>query len=111
MSKIQQRTKSITGDWVLEDNLSLNPKSPLSVLLGVTSSIVIVENKIRKGLILINGSANTISIGLGVDAVLNKGITLYPGGVFNMAAEDFWSGQVNGIAAGVDSLLSIQEFS
>lgn len=111
MSRIKQHTTNITGDWTIDDNISLLPKPPVSVLLDVVSSVVVYENVKRKGLILINGSGNRISLGLGVDAILDKGIILYPGGTFNMAEEDFYSGRIYGIAAVADSLLSIQEFA
>ena len=110
MSRVKQQTTNIRGKWAVEDNVSLSPKSPVSVMLGITSSVVVYENVQRKGLILINGSGVRISLGLGVDAILDRGIILYPGGVFNMAEDDFYSGRIYGIAAAADSLLSIQEF-
>jgi len=111
MSKISQHTVNINGNWEVSDNLSLNPKAPKSVLLDVVSMIAVNENIRRKGLIIINGSGDRISLAFGTDAILDKGIILYPGGVFNMGEEDFYSGNIYGIAAAVDSLLSIQEFS
>lgn len=110
MSRVRQQTTNIRGSWTVEDNVSLSPKPPISVMLGVVSSVVVSEDVQRKGLILINGSGDRISLGLGVNAILDKGIILYPGGVFNMAEEDFYSGVIYGIAAVADSLLSIQEF-
>jgi hypothetical protein len=111
MSRIKQRTTNINGNWEVSDNLSLTPKAPKSVLLPVTSIVIADSNVQRKGLIVINGSGNRISLAFGTDAILDKGIILYPGGVFNMGEEDFYSGTIYGIAAAVDSLLSIQEFS
>jgi hypothetical protein len=111
MSKIKQRTTNINGSWEVEDNLSLAPKAPKSILLDVVSMVVVDENIKRKGLIIINGSGDRISLAFGVDAILDKGIILYPGGTFNMGEEDFYSGRIYGIAAIVDSLLAIQEFS
>lgn len=111
MSKIGQRTVNVKGEWVVTDDLSLTPKNPGSVLVGITSDIIVRENIRRKGLILINGSMHRISLAFGNDAILDRGIILYPGGVFNMAENDFYSGDIYGIAGGVDSLLSIQEFS
>jgi hypothetical protein len=111
MSKVIQHTTNINGSWEVADNLSLSPKAPKSVLLAITSMVVVDENIRRKGLIIINGSGNRISLAFGVDAILDKGIILYPGGTFNMGEEDFYSGTIYGIAAVVDSLLSIQEFS
>jgi hypothetical protein len=110
VSRIIQHIKNITGDWFVSDNVSLTSRSARSVLLGTVSSVVVYENVKRKGLILINGSSNRISLGFGEDAVLDSGIILYPGGVFNMGEEDFYSGTIYGIAAGPDSLLSVQEF-
>lgn len=111
MSKVIQHTTNIKGEWEVADNLSLAPRSPKSVLLGVVSSLVVEENIKRKGLLLGNISGADISLGFGEDAVLNRGVTLFPGGVFNMGEEDFYSGQIYGIAAFAGSLLTIQEFS
>ncbi len=111
MSKIGQRTINVKGEWVVTDDLSLTPKNPGSVVIGIISSIIVRENVRRKGLILINTSMNRISLAFGTDAILDRGATLYPGGSFNMAENDFYSGDIYGIAAGVDSALSIQEFS
>lgn len=111
MSKLIQHTTNIKGSWQVADNLSLTPKSAKAVMVGITSIAIVEDNIKRKGLIVINGSGVRISLSFGEDAILDRGIILYPGGVFNMGEEDFYSGRMYGIAAAVDSLLSIQEFS
>ena len=111
MSKVAQRTININGNWEVAENVSLNPRLPKGVTLGLTSLTVVEENIKRRGLIIENGSSGTAFFGFGTDAELNKGIFLYPGGVFNMGEEDFYSGRICGIATVVDSLVTVQEFS
>ncbi len=111
MSKVIQQTTNIKGSWQVAENVSLTPKAPKSILLDVVSMVVVEENIKRRGLIIINGSGDRVSLAFGEDAILDKGIILYPGGTFNMGEEDFYSGRIYGIAAVVDSLLAIQEFS
>jgi hypothetical protein len=111
MSRIKRRSANINGEWEVSDNLSLSPKLPVSVLVGTSSVKLVDVNVARKGLIIINGSGNRVSLAFGTDAILDKGIILYPGGVFNMGEEDFYSGAIFGVAAGADSLVTVQEFS
>jgi len=111
MSRIQSQVKNIRGDWIVEEAISLTPKNPKSVVLGLISSVIVHENINRKGLILINGSSFRVCLGFGTDAILDEGIILFPGGVFNMAEYDFYSGVINGISAGINSIMTIQEFA
>lgn len=90
---------------------ALTPSSPTAATVGVTSAQVVATNSSRKGLILVNTSVNTISIGLGTTAVLNSGITLYPGGTFQMDEFCYTTGAVNAIASAASSNLSIQEYT
>jgi hypothetical protein len=110
VSKIVEHIKNINGSYSVAENLSLQPKDPNSKAVGIVSELVLLENINRSGLILINVSSNRISFGFGTDAILDKGITLYPGGVFNMAECDFYSGNIYGIAADINSVVTIQEF-
>lgn len=86
-------------------------KAPTSASVGVASSVVLSSNQNRRGLVLVNTSANAISIAFDQAAVLNSGITLNAnGGSFTMNVQSFNQGAVNAIAAGAASNLAIQEF-
>lgn len=111
MSKVAQHTTNISGSWEVVENVSLAPRLPKGVTLGLTSLPIVEENIKRRGLIIENGSAGTVFLGFGIDAELSKGVFLYPGGAFNMGEEDFYSGKIYGIATVVDSLVTVQEFS
>ena len=89
----------------------LTPSSPTAASVGVASAQALASNASRKGLILVNTSGNVISVAFGAAAVLYSGITLYPGGAFNMAEYDFDLGAVNAIASGAASNLAIQEYA
>lgn len=89
----------------------LAPASPTAATVGVTSAQAVASNSSRKGLVLVNTSANIISLGFGAAAVLNSGITLYPGGTFCMDEYSFDTGAVNAIASVASSNLAIQEYS
>lgn len=102
---------TISGTSTVSTKTDLTPSSPTAATVGTSSAQALASNANRKGLILINTSANTISIGLGSTAVLNSGITLYPGGTFQMDEYCFDLGAVNSIASAASSNLAIQEFT
>jgi hypothetical protein len=90
---------------------NLTVLSPTSATVGMSSSQIVAANVSRKGLVLINCSANRISLAFGSSpAVLDAGITLYPTGVFEMDPHISTMGTVQAIASGVGSVLSIQEY-
>lgn len=89
----------------------LTPASPTAATVGTSSASVVSSNSSRTGLVLTNTSSNIISIGIGAAAVLNSGITLYPGGHWEMDEYTFDTGQINAIASAGSSNLAIQEFS
>lgn len=91
--------------------LGLNPGSPFTISVGVASGVFLAANSIRKGLVVVNTSNATVSFGLGVAAVLNSGITLYPGGTWNMDDYSFSIGAINAIASAAASPVAGQEFS
>ena len=99
----------IVGDDVIYT--ALTASSPTFATVGVTSAEAVASNASRKGLILVNTSANTISLGFGATAVLNSGITLLPGGTFDMGTFDFTTGAVNAIASAASSNMSIQQYT
>lgn len=101
------------------DGLLVNPKkkaqtpaSPTAASVGTTSGTAVAANANRTGLVLVNTSNNTISLGFADTAVLNSGITLVgPGGSFTMDAFTFTVGAITAIASVAGSNLAIQEFS
>jgi hypothetical protein len=90
---------------------ALTASAPAAVSVGLTSAEAVVANANRKGILLVNTSANYISIAFGAAAVLYSGITLNPsGGSFWMDEFSFTTAQVRAIASGAASNLSCQEF-
>lgn len=89
----------------------LTASSPTVGTVGTTSAALVATNANRKGLILVNLSASTVSLGIDAAAVLSSGITLTPGGVFQMDEYCFAVGTVLAIASAGTSLVSVQEFS
>ena len=89
----------------------LTPSSPTAATVGVASAQAVAAAATRKGLVLTNTSNARISLGFGSAAVLDSGITLYPGGVFEMDSNTFDVGAVNAIASAAASNLAIQEYT
>lgn len=106
------------GNGINSNNNSLNvntrtsitANSPTNVSVGVSSTSILSSNSSRKGLVIMNLSTATVSIGIGNNAVLNSGITLYPGGVWTMDEFSLSTAAINGIASGSSSSVSVQEF-
>jgi hypothetical protein len=101
-------TQPVSG--TVSTKTALTANSPTFATVGVTSAQAVASNASRKGLILINTSTGNISIGFGVAAVLNSGITLYPNGTFFMDEYMYTTAAVNAIAANASSNLAIQEW-
>lgn len=100
---------TITG--TISTKTPLAASAPSFATVGTSSAQAVASNASRRGLVLINTSANTVSFGLGSNAaVLNSGITLVPNGVYDMSEFDYVTGAVNAIASGASSNLTIQEF-
>jgi len=99
---------TVTG--TVSTKTALTANSPTFATVGVTSAQALASNASRKGLILINTSTGNISLGFGVAAVLNSGITLYPNGTFFMDEYMYTTAAVNAIAANASSNLAIQEW-
>lgn len=90
----------------------LTPASPTFATVGATSASALAANANRKGLQVINTSNNTISLNVvGGTAVLNSGITLYPGGSWDMDEFSFTLSAIFAIASAAASNLAIQEYS
>lgn len=91
---------------------ALTVSAPTAASVGVTDGTALAGNANRKGLVLVNTSANLISVAFGTAAVLGSGITLNPnGGAFVMDEYTFNVGAVHAIAASGSSNLAIQEFT
>lgn len=95
---------------IISTKTPLTANSPAAATVGVTSAQALAVNTSRKGLVIQNLSVNTVSIAFGVAAVLNSGITLYPGGVYYADEFSFSTAVVNAIASGASSVISIQEY-
>ncbi len=89
----------------------LTAAAPDAATVGATSATVVTANASRTGLVLVNTSTAHISLGFGVDAVLDSGITLYPGGVFCMDEYSFSLDDVTAISSAISANLSIQEYA
>lgn len=96
---------------VVSTKTALTAAIPSVVTIGIASASAVASNSNRKGLILVNVSANTIYLGLGSSAVLGSGITIYPQGSFEMDEYSFTTGTINAIASAASSNLTVQEFS
>lgn len=93
------------------DRSDLNAAAPGTSTVGVASGLIVAANAARKGLVIVNVSINKVCLGFGSAAVLNSGITLYPGGTYVMDEYMFDLGAVNAIASAASSVISIQEYS
>ena len=84
--------------------------APATASVGVTSAQILAAQASRKGLIIMNISTSVVSLGIGATAVLGSGITLLPGGTWNMDEYSFVVGAINAIASVAGSSIAIQEF-
>lgn len=107
-SNVNQGT--VTNPFHSQADIPLTANAATSVSVGVASGAVVAVNASRNGLIIMNLSANTVSLGLTGAAVLNTGITLYPGGIWTMDQYSFTTAAITGIASGASSTVSVQEF-
>lgn len=89
---------------------ALTANAPFTVSVGVTSGTFLASNTSRKGLIVVNTSNATVSFGIGTAAVLNAGVTLYPGGTWELDEYCLVTGAINAIAGAAASGVAGQEF-
>jgi hypothetical protein len=111
VTALTQRVAIATDANVISTKTDLTPASPAATSVGVASAQAVAANATRKGLDLINVSNARISLGFGAAAVLDSGVTLYPGGSFSMDDYSFDLGAVNAIASAAASPLAIQEYN
>lgn len=90
--------------------VALTPNAGFSTVVGTSSAQALATNASRKGLSLVNTSNNKISCEWGVNAVINNGITLYPGGAFSMDPLSAATSALNCISTTANSILSGQEY-
>lgn len=102
---------AISPNNIISTNLALTASAPTVATVGVASASAVASNANRRGLILMNNSINTIYLGLGATAVIGSGITLYPGGTFQMDSSCLSTAAVNAIASAASSSMAIQEFT
>lgn len=109
---VQPGNTANTTPWLVSSKTALTASSPTAATVGTSSASAVASNANRKGLVLINTSNNTISLGLGATAVLSSGITLSGGGgTWVMDEFTFTTAAINAIASAVSSNLAIQEFT
>lgn len=84
--------------------------APATFSAGAGSAIAVAINPRRTGLVLVNVSANLISLGIGAPAVANSGISLPANGTWTMDGNTFSQQDIFAIAPAGASNLSIQEF-
>ena len=103
---------SATISGVVSTKTALTPSAPTTATVGVASALAVAANANRKGLAIVNTSANVVSLAFGANpAVLNSGITLTTtGSVYEMSEYDYSLLAVNAIASGSGSVISIQEW-
>jgi hypothetical protein len=77
--------------------------------VGNASAQALASNAIRKALVAVNTSNNTISCAVGQTAVLYSGITLAPLASWYMGPDTLETGAVNCIASAAGSNLSLKE--
>lgn len=81
-----------------------------AVSVGTASTSTVASNANRAGLILVNTSTARISCTVGT-AVLNSGVSLFPGGTWTMDQYTFTTAAIACIAGAAASNISVQEFT
>lgn len=85
--------------------------TPSLFTAGVASGTVLASNASRKTIIITNThSTNRVTLNFGSTAVLDTGITIMPGSSYNMSDREYFSGQINAIASGATTVLSVCEW-
>lgn len=111
LTDAQLRATPVPVSGTVSTKTDLTPGAPAAATVGTSSAAAVAANANRKGLHARNTSTagQRISLGLGQTAVLDSGITLYPGDVFDMDEYTFDLGAVNAIASAASARLSYQE--
>ena len=78
--------------------------------VGSSTTAIIAANTARKYLAIVNDSDEAVYLGLGVSAVMNKGIRLNPnGGTFEINALNLCTGAINGICTSGSKNVTVTE--
>lgn len=106
----------VTGTVALSGSPSgsTTASAPTTATIGVASATVITSNASRKGLVLTNTSTGGQRISLHMangTAVLDSGVTLWPGDAMVMAPNLFTTAQINGIASAASGTVGVQELT
>lgn len=109
---LQTLSTDTSGAVFIIARSALTPSAATSVSVGVASTTVLASNANRKGLVVTNISNAKISFNLlGGSAVINTGVTLYPGWIWEMDAYTFTTNGINAISSAASSIVTVQEFS
>lgn len=98
------------GALLVTGRSSLIAAAPVNVSVSTTSVLIMAANLARRGMVVVNVSTARVSIGINNPAVLNAGITLYPGGVWTMDDYTFTTQSIAVIGSLAGSI-SVQEFT
>jgi hypothetical protein len=91
--------------------VSSSANAPLSVSIGAADAVLLASNLNRKGVVIVNDSANIVYLSFGATALINKGIRLNAnGGSFTMQSMTFTTAEIRAIASGAGSNICVQEF-
>lgn len=83
-----------------------------SVSVGSSTTEIFAANDDRQSATIVNDSDEEVYLGLGVAAVMNKGIRLNAaGGSYEINLSNPWVGTVNGICASGSKVVTITEVS
>lgn len=102
-----------SGRSVLTENIRAEniPNGPAAISVGLATTTILAASGTRKSVRLVNTSNARISLGFGSAAILDSGITLFPGGVFNMDDFDFTQESIEGIASLAASNIGVQVYT
>lgn len=82
----------------------------LNLLLSITQERVLSGNPLRTYALLVNDGTDDIYLGMGIPAVLNRGIRLNNGGgSYEINLMNPWHGSIHAVSSGTPDLL-IQEW-
>lgn len=104
-----------TVQRVTQAQRTLTPAAPTFATVGVASAEALAADATRKRIILVNTSANLISLAFAAAAVLGSGITLAPYGSVTLDEKTDGTsavqGQIRAIAGAAASNLGVQSFT
>lgn len=94
----------------MNSRISVTPTHS-KVTAGTSSGVLVAANANRRTIVVTNTHATQrVTLNFGGTAVLDTGITIMPNGSYNMGVDDYFSGDINVIASGATTVLSVAEF-